>query len=129
MPGGTVQTWAKAFHLRSYAKLTDLAAYPKTATLAKVATTGNDTELLSQPVLPKLNVTCGTGLLVRALKPAATLDCAAATATLPVSKHPAANAITGFDTLGAPVCTAITTVYSAAVPTTLCLEPPAAATT
>ena len=55
---------------------------------------------------------CGTAVVVRALRPDRRLDC------------PAATALTGFDSLGAPICTAITTVYSAAVPTTLYLEPP-----
>ena len=58
-----------------------------------------------------------------ALKPAATLDCTAPTATLPASKCADGKVITGFDSLGAPICTAITTVYSAADPTTLYLEP------
>ena len=48
----------------------------------------------------------------------------AATAPLPASKCADGKVITGFDAAGAPICTAITAVYGAAVPTTLYLELP-----
>ncbi len=58
--------------------LPDLASFAKIADLANVATTGKYADLSGTPVLPKLGVSCGTGLVVKGFKADGSLDCIAA---------------------------------------------------
>jgi cysteine-rich repeat protein len=53
----------------------DLSGYAQTASLATVATSGTYADLEGLPTLAKLGIACGTGLVVRGLKADGSYDC------------------------------------------------------
>ena len=92
---------AKVATSGSYADLLglpDLTVYAKASALAAVATSGSYKDLDDLPVLPKLDASCGTGLVVKGLKADGSYECV-------VAMDPAALPTDGLDEISGGLLT------------------------